>query len=421
MTKIAILGGRVIDPANQVDEIKSIAVVDGKISYSLNDFTPDVTIDATQKIISPGFVDLNAEILSEINSSAKFWSALKLAPTVGITHVASNAFFSTRSFEIAEIENYARKNLEIFPHATVALIGALTQNLAGTQLSELQLLKNAGCVAFTNGKQNITNTLVKKRCYDYAAMLNAKVLIHPEDNYLSARGVMHEGEVSLRLGIPAIPSLAESIALAQEILLIEETTVPAHIRHLSAAKSISLLAMAQQNDLKITADVAIHNLFLTDIDVQLENGLAHTNPPLRGREDLQALRAAIKNGVIAAIASDHIKLSKDAKELPFQDSKPGIASWPVLLPLILRLAEEEKIPLIRILACITSEPANILGLDAGHLSVGAAANLVVFDPNEEWTLQDTELDGFGYNNPFKNWLLKGRVKSVIINGELLKN
>lgn len=419
MKKIAILGGRILDPANQIDQIGNLVIAAGKvvgIQETLTDFSSDETIDATNLIVSPGLVDLNADLfMTQMSSSERFWEQRRQALRAGITHIATSAFVDNKSLQIPEIEYFAQA-LAHQSMAEISLIGPLTENLEGTRLSELQLLTNAGCKGFSNGKRAIVNTLVKRRCYDYAAMLGTKIFINPEDAFLGAQGLMHEGEVSLRLGIPGIPALAETVALAQELLLIEETQVPAHFRHLTSAKSVALLARALQEGLKVTSDVAIHHLYLTDMDVQLDSGLTNVRPPLRSSEDLRILRDGIKNGIIQVITSDHIYRSAVKKDLPFQDAEPGIASWPVLLPLVLRLSEEADIPLSTALACITHHPAKILGIDAGHLSEGAKANVLVFDPKEEWALQQEDLNTFGHNNPFKNWLLKGKVKHVVHQG-----
>lgn len=422
MMKIALVGGRVIDPANQSDEILNLAIADGKIvakQAHLGDFSPDVTIDASEKIICPGIVDLHAAVLSSgVDSPFAFWQQLRNALFAGITHVGTQAFYNNRSLEPAEIEYYRQAPPDLVITARPCLIGPLTQNLDGTRLSALRLLNNAGCFVFSNGNKPISNTLVKRRCYDYASMLGLKILISPEDSFLTQDGLMHEGEVSLRLGIPGIPSLAETAALSQELMLVEATNICAHFLHLSSERSVALLKMAQES-LPVTADVAIANLFLTHVDVELDNGRCHVRPPLRKDSDLNALRVGVKNGVITAIASNHIPVPLRQKELPFQDSQPGMATWPVLLPLVLRLAQESDIPLMTALSCITHGPANILDLDAGHLSLDKTANLIIIDPNEEWCLEQNELSLFGHNNPFQNWTLKGRVKQVIAQGKII--
>lgn len=423
MTKIALIGGRVVDPAAQLDTSHDIAIVDGKIIASgptLPDFTADQTLDVTGSIICPGLVDMNATILSaESSANSNFWQQLQDALKAGITHVGTYAFFEDRGLELAEIEYYARRPASYRASAQPCLIGPLTQHLQGTRLSELQLLRNVGCVAFTNGQQPLINTLVKRRCYDYAAMLGHKIFIEAQDPYLSQNGFMHEGEVSLRLGVTGIPSLAETVALSQELLLVEATQVHAHFRHLTVAKSAQLLSMSQQAALPVTADVSLAHLFLTDIDVQLDNGITYIRPPLRPDSDRRALRQALRDGVITTISSDHQQLPLVVKELPFQDALPGMSTWPVLLPLVLRLAQEMSVPLLDALAWITCAPAKILGIDAGHLAVNKVANLIVFDPQEEWQLQDQDLDTFGHNSPFNQWQLQGKIQHVIAQGQMI--
>jgi dihydroorotase len=249
-------------------------------------------------------------------------------------------------------------------------------------------------------------------------MLGLKIFVAPEDPFLSEHGVMHEGQVSTRLGLSGIPVLAETLALAQELILIEDTGVSAHFGRLSSGHSVELLRSAHDKGLIVTSDTAIHQLYLTEVDVHLDSGLCHVRPPFRNISDKNGLRAGIANYLITAITSDHKTLPLLVKEVPFQDSEPGIASWPVLLPLVLRLATEEQIPLTTALACITHQPAKILGIDAGHLKLGARADVTIFDPKEHWTFDKNDLDNFGHNTPFANWQLQGRVKCTIIDGEI---
>lgn len=421
MTKIAVSGGRVIDPANQIDENLEVAIVDGEIislQPTLEDFTPDFTIDANTKIICPGLVDINAQIVLG-SSTTTVNQQLNEALRAGITEVAALAIRDQESLNLTEIQYYLESNANSSDTATLHLIGPLTQNLQGAILTELKLLSNVGCLAFSNGNRAIINTLIKRRCYDYAAMMGLKLFIQPEDHYLSGAGMMHEGEVSIRLGIPGIPSLAETLALSQELLLLQSTRLLAHIRNVSVGKSISMLEVAKERS-PVTADVALPNLFLTDVDVRLDSGFFYVNPPLRGNSDLQALRDGIKRGVISAIASNHISLPTLVKELPFQDSQPGMATWPVLLPLVLRLVEEADIPLMTALSTITSGPAKILGIDAGHLSIGKQANMIIFDPNVEWCLNTQQKELYGESYPFQYWHLKGQLEHVFSNGNWLK-
>lgn len=412
MTKIAVIGGRIIDPANQVDEHAQLAIADGKIvarSAHLADFNPDITIDANNCIVCPGLVDLKANLCLNDHDVNKFDQQLRDAAKAGFTDIGAYAFNDNRCLEIPEIKYYSQERAY---SARVHFLGPLTHKLEGTRLTELKLMNNAGCVGFTNGNYAIINTLVKQRCYDYAAMLGVKIFIEAEDPFLNQSGLMHEGEVSVRLGIPGIPRLAETIALTQELQLIEATKIAAHIYHLSTAQSIDILSKAQQDGVNVSADVAIDQLFLTEQDVNLDNGFAHVRPPLRTDQDKIALREGLRKGVISAVSSNHTDLHSLSKNVPFQDSQPGISSWSVFLPLILRLTSETNLSLSTALSFVTNKPADILGIDAGHLSIDSKANVLVFDPEEHWSLQEE-------NSPFKNWTLKGRVKSVLVNGMLI--
>ncbi len=420
MTKMVLTNGRVIDPANQLDEITNLYIADGKIvacASRFADFEPEIVVNAKDKIICPGIVDLQANILQSVQGLQAFSDYLQRALEIGITSVGIPAFLNNRCLEATEIR-YLTGITHSKQSAKPYFIGPLTQNLQGDRLAELMLLKEAGCIGFSNGFSPIDTLLTKHRCYDYAASFQLKVFIHPQDFFLSPRGGMHEGEVSARLGLPGIPALAETVALAQEFSLIESTKIAAHCFHLTCAQSLPLLEMSIAQGLCVTADASISHLYLTDLDICLNNGLGNIQPPLRSSTDKDSLRNALKKGLLKSIASAHISLAKEAKEVPFQNSQPGIASWPLLLPLTLRLAREEQIPLSQMIDAITHQPAKILGINAGHLSPGGVADVLVFDPNEEWTLVEENLNDFGFNSPFRNWLLCGRVKYTIVNGQI---
>jgi dihydroorotase len=416
--KIAILGGRVINPVNQFDSKANVFIADGRIisitTTEISDFSPDLIIQAEDLIICPGLVDLNANILPASGDYQGLVTNLKKAAHVGITHTALTAFSKDHCLSVSEIEYLGQKKHN---QASPYFIGALTQHLQGNRLNELNLLKEAGCIGFTNGYHAIPNTLVKRRCYDYASMLDTKIFMVLDDAYLSGNGCMHQGKISANLGLPGIPSLSEAMALAAELLLIEETGISAHFYRLSSKKAVAILEKVEDRA-SVSSDVAIHQLFLTDENIQLYDGLCHVRPPFRTESDKAVLRSALKLGIIDAISSDHIALPREDKEVPFQDAVPGIASWPLLLPLTLKLAEEEKIPLLQAMSWITSKPASILGINAGALCVGDLANVLVFNPDESWSLTDIDLKKFGQNNPFKNWLLQGCVKYTIVNGRL---
>lgn len=417
MTKIAILGGHLVDPKLNTNTLSNVYIADKKIVAITNDvkedFHPDVTIDAQQRIICPGIVDLNAHVLQP-----GFKTNLTLAAAAGITSLCAPAFSNERNLHLNEIEQLLRVAHQ-YKSVHVYFLGALTQHLKGEQLNELHFLKEVGCIGLSNGIIPILDTQIKRRCYDYAAMLGMKIFIYPQDGYLVQKGFMHEGEVSTRLGLRAIPTLAETLGLSQEIQLIEETGVAAHFCRISAAKSTDLLQEAKKQNPDITSDTAIYQLFLTDVDVSNYNSFCHVYPPLRSETDRQALCLAIAKGLIDSLTSDHAYVPSFAKKLPFQMSASGIASWPTLLPLTLRLVNENGMTLPEAIATITLKPAKILGIDAGYLKEGGLADIFIFDPHEEWYLSDEELHQFGSNTPFKNWPLQGRVKYTLVEGRVV--
>jgi dihydroorotase len=422
MKKMAIIGGRILDPMNQLDKVSNLYIEQGRIiaidTKAPANFLPDQTLDASHCLVCPGFVDLASHLGTCHDLKIdQFNSNLEKAVVAGITHLATNAFTYNRCFEPGEIELLSLRASQA-QKAKVFFIGSLTLQ-EGTRLNELSLLKKAGCIGFTNGYRPIANNLIKRRCYDYAAMLGLKAYLFPEDPDLSLGGSMHEGEQSMRLGLTGIPSISESIAISTELQLIEQTGLSAHFCRLSAAKSIELLREAKAEKLPVTADVAIHQLFLTDESVQLENGLYRVRPPFRTRLDLLALRKAISNGSVDAIVSDHIALGQEDKSVPFQEALPGIASWPVFFPLTARLATEEKIDLLEAISLITSKPAQILGIDAGHLTLNSQADITIIQPDYDWRLSSTDLDLYGSNNPFATDALRGRVKYTVVNGRIV--
>lgn len=423
MSKIAIVGGRVIDPHNKVDKVTNVYLSDGRIIAIAAEppvgFKAEKMIEANKCFIAPGMVDLNATLFSGQINSHHYCNQLETALFAGITHLATPAYNPSYCLGATEIEFLTE--LSSKGHKAKAyFIGALTQDLAGKRLNELMLLHQAGCVGFSNDFHPLSNTLVKKRCYDYAAMLGLKIFVTLEEPYLGQSGCMHEGNTSLKLGLPGIPTLSESIALAQELQLIEATGIEVHISRLSAAKSIEgLKAIASQ--LSITADVAIHQLFKTDQDVSIDNGLCHVRPPFRTSQDLMALRQALSQKKIQAISSQHITLPSETKFVPFQDSTPGIASWPLLLPLTLKLAQDEGLSLLDAMALVTTEPAKILGIDAGHMNINSSANMIIVDPNINWELSADDLKIFGSNNPFCHETLQGKLRFTIVDEHIISH
>jgi dihydroorotase len=280
-------------------------------------------------------------------------------------------------------------------------------------------LKNAGCVGVSNALRPLANTLVQRRALEYAATFDLTVFLHPNDHWLSANGCAHEGQVATRLGLPGIPEAAETAAVARDLTLIEQTGIRAHFCHLTTARAVHMVARAQFDGLPVTADVALPYLYLTEVDISDFDSHCHVIPPLRTTQDRLHLREALKRGTLSAISSDHQPHEADAKLRSFPSTEPGISGLDTLLPMSLRLVEEHVIELDELIHRLTAGPAGILGLPFGTLSIGASADVCIFDPNLVWQLNTDTMRSNGHNTPFMGWEMKGRVIHTLLAGNLV--
>ena len=422
---LSIQHGRLIDPANGIDSHTDLHIADGVIAgvgEEPDGFEADSHINAEGKIICPGLVDLRARLREPGGESrATIASETAAAAAAGITTLACPPD-SSQPIDTPALVDLIRHRARQSGHSRVLPLGALTQGLAGQQLAEMATLKQAGCIGVSNGLQAVESTQVMRRAMEYAASQGLTVFLHAEDPWLAAGGCAHEGAVSVRLGLTGIPEAAETIAVARELQLIEQTGVRAHFCHLSTARAVRMIARARYDGLPVSADVAAHQLYLTDMDIGYFDTQCHVRPPLRSQRDREGLREGLKQGTINAICSDHQPHGADAKLAPFPASEPGISGLETLLPLSLRLADEGLLSLSEAIARVTRYPAEILGLlesgEAGSLSVGARADVCVFDPDPYWELRAEALVSSGHNSPFLGWELKGRVDCTLMAGEL---
>ncbi|MBI3575919.1 MAG: dihydroorotase, partial [Gammaproteobacteria bacterium] len=306
-----------------------------------------------------------------------------------------------------------------FGLAFIHPLGALTRGLEGKLLADMEALDEAGCVGFTNAFTPVLDTQVLRRALEYAATLDLTVFLHAEDPWLKGAGCVHEGEVSTRLGLPGIPEAAETVAVARDLALIEQTGCRAHFCGLSSARAVAMVAEAQRRGLPVTADATAHHLHLTEHDIGDFDTQCHVRPPLRGKRDREALRRALKSGVLGAICSDHQPHEPDAKLAPFAQSEPGISALETLLPLTLKLVDENALELPEAIALLTSKPAQILGIEAGQLGVGATADVCVFDLKSAWMLTEDQIRSRGHNTPFLGYEFRGRVTHTLVGGKVV--
>jgi dihydroorotase len=419
---ITILGGRVIDPANGVDEITDLHVADGRI-LSLGDpptgFQPDLTIDASDQVVCPGLIDLSANLREPgAEHKATIASETLAAASGGITTICCTPdtypIIDTPAV-VGQIRHKARKAgyCRLLPQ------GALTQALKGERLSEMAALKAAGCIAVTNAYVPLANTQVQRRAMEYASTFDLLIMLRPEDHYLSNKGCVHEGKVADRLGLPGIPEAAETVAVARDLALAETTGAVIHFHALSSASAARTMAWAKREGRRVSADVAIHQLHLTEMDVEGFDSNHHVRPPLRTDSDRDGLRDAVARNVIQAICSDHQPHEADAKESPFPDTEPGISGLETLLPLTLKLVDQGVLGLSDAIARLTCGPADILGLPLGRLTPTHPADICIFDPGQRWIVERERLRSAGRNTPFMGWEMPGRVTHTLLKGRLV--
>ena len=418
-SNISILNGRLIDPANGIDSQTDLHIANGKIHAvgpAPTDFNAKHHIDARDQIVCPGLIDLSARLREPgLEHKATIASETLAAAKGGITTLCCPPD-TDPVIDTPAVAEMIRRKAEQSGHARVLPVGALTKGLAGAQLSEMAALQRAGCVALSNALNPIANTLIQRRVLEYATTFGITVLLQPEDPQLRDGGCAHEGITASRLGLRGIPEAAETVAVARDLALAEQTGCRIHFRGLSCGTAARII---YQSDLPVTADVAVHQLFLTEQDIDGFDSNCHVIPPLRTHEDREALRTNVANGIISAICSDHQPHEPDAKEAPFPATAAGISGLETLLSLTLRLVDEGILSLPQAIARLTSGPADILGLPLGHLTVGASADVCIFDPKQTWQLSAEEMVSHGHNTPFLGWEFRGQVTHTLLKGRLV--
>lgn len=419
--KIHIKNGHLIDPKNKIDAKLDVYIAAGKIvgiGQTPAGFTANQTIDATGLIIAPGFVDLSAR-LREPGSEHKatLTSELQAAAAGGVTSLACPPDTNPVLDEpgLVEMLKHRAKQLNL---VHVYPLGALTRKLEGKLLTEMCELTQAGCVGFSQADATITDTQVLWRAFEYAATFGYTIFLRAEDYYLAKEGVAHDGEIASRLGLKGIPAAAECLAIASILRIAHETKTKVHLCRLSTAESVDLVRHAKKQGVQVTADVSAQHCHLTEHDIGFFNSHAHLKPPLRSSRDKVALCQGLKDGNIDAICSDHTPVNDDAKLLPFAEAEAGATGLELLLPLALKWAADNKASLFDAVAKITSQPASILGIAGGHLSLNADADIAIFNPQQAWEVSAKHLISQGKNTPFLGLELLGKVKYTMLHGQI---
>lgn len=419
--QVRIAGGQVVDPANRIDAVQDVFVSNGKIvalGTPPPGFEPDRSIDAEHRIVCPGLVDICARLREPgLEHKATIGSESRASAKAGITTLCTPPDTNPVVDTPAVVE-LIHQRAEDSGLTRVEIVGALTHGLAGERLAEMGALGLAGCVGVGNARQPIHSTEIMRRAMEYAATFGLTVFIEPEDPWLAENRPVHDGATGTRLGLSGIPEVAETIALAKDLLLVEQTGARVHFMHLSTGRGVDMIRQAKERSLAVTADVTAHHLHLSDTGIDGFNSECHVQPPLRSEADREALREGVADGVIDVVCSDHQPHERDARLNPFPTTEPGISALETLLPLALKLVEDGVADLATCIAGLTANPARVLGIDRGTLGVGGGADICVFDPDEEWVLTVEELVSEGHNSPFLGQRFRGRVKATLVEGRI---
>jgi dihydroorotase len=415
--RLVIKNARIVDPAIGRDGTGTLYMADGKIAGEFSG--AEKTIDARGLVAAPGFIDIAARLREPgFEYKATLESEMDAAVAGGVTSLACPPDTDPPLDEPGLVD-MLRRRAKSLSRARLYPIGALTVKLEGKTLTEMAELAEAGCVAFSQADVPLADTQVLWRALQYAATFGFPVWLRVEDAWLAKGGVAHDGEVATRLGLAGIPAFAETVALGTLLELVRATRARVHVCRLSTAAATELMRAAKREGLPVTCDVAIHHVHLCDRDLGYFDANCRLEPPLRSARDRDALAAALADGTIDCLCSDHSPVDDDGKHVPFAEAQPGATGLELLLPLTLKWGEARKLSLATTLARITSDAARVLGVPSGRLAVGAPADVVLFDPAAPRRIVPEALKSQGKHTPFIGAELSGSVRCTIVAGNVV--
>jgi len=427
MNRLVIKGGRVFDPVQRLDGLYNIYVMGGRIASikkadeDASEVGTDVdSVDATGLVVVPGLIDAHVHLREPgFEYKEDISSGARAAAAGGFTAVMCMA--NTRPVNDNEsvtkyiLEKAKGQPVKVYP------VGAVTQGQKGERLTEMGEIKAAGCVAVSDDGVPVKDPGMMRRALEYASQFGLPVITHAEDAVLAAHGSMNEGDVATRLGLKGIPNAAEDIIVARDIALAELTGTRLHVAHVSTKGAVELIRAAKARGVKVTAEATPHHLALTDEAVEGYRTSAKMNPPLRSKEDVEALRAGLRDGTIDCIATDHAPHAAIEKDVEFDRAANGIIGLETAFSVVYGLVEEGALTLAEAIRAMTSGPARAFGLDGGRLAVGAPADIAIIDLGRSWTVEPSMLRSKSKNTPWAGVELKGVVVKTILNGAVVYN
>ena len=422
---ILIKGGRIIDPSQGIDTKGNILIENGKIkSYpkTTKKFEQDSrvkVIDAKGKVVCPGLVDIHVHLREPgFEYKETISSGCKSAAAGGFTTIVCMPNTNPVN-DNASVTEYILLKARTEGIVNVFPIGAITKGEMGETLAQIGEMYEAGCVGVSDDGMPVMNSKVMRHAMEYVKAFDIPVISHAEDKNLSGNGVMNEGEVSTQLGLAGIPCASEDVMVSRDIQVAELTDSRLHICHVSTAGSVRLIRAAKKRGVKVTAEVTPHHFMLTDEAVNRYDTNAKMNPPLRSKKDREAVIEGLKDGTLDAIATDHAPHSEDEKKVEFDLAPFGIVGLETALPLSLTLVEDGVLSLNEMISKLTDAPSNVLNLGKGTLKTGEAADVVIFDPDQDVTINKENFHSKSKNSPFTGWKLKGKVNYTIVKGKVV--
>lgn len=424
--RILVKGGRVVDPSQGRDEVTDIYIEDGKISEIGTDLDPEglniEVIDASGMVVAPGLVDMHCHLRDPgFEYKEDIESGTRAAAMGGITSVACMPNTSP-VIDNAAIVEYIKARAKKVGYVNVYPIGAISKGLQGKELAEIGDMKFAGVVAVSDDGRPVVESGLMRRALEYAQMFDVTVVSHCEDMGLADGGSMNEGAVATAMGLHGITRAAEEVMVSRDILIAEATQTAVHIAHVSTRGSVELVRQAKKRGVRVTCETCPHYFTLTEEACEGFNTNAKMNPPLRTSDDVQAIKEGLADGTIDAIATDHAPHHIDEKRCEFAQALNGIIGFETMLGLgLTHLVKTGVLSLNELLQKMTINPANILGLNKGTLRVDTAADIVIFDPDQSYTVCVDEFQSKSKNSPYDGWELYGKPQYTIVNGEVVVN